>query len=1096
MAVMLLLCTPSPANAQESCTPPLARVVSMQGTAEVRRAGADWKAAGLDTALCAGDALRVGARSRAALLLSNETTVRLDQGTTLTLTPPDPRGATLLEQISGGLHVITRTPRPFRVKTPFVNANVEGTEFEVRVETDAATISVYEGQVVAANDLGNLKVGTGERAIAPRGLAPYKDLLIRSADAVAWTLYFPSVFDALSTAGPPGTPEDIAIHRAAELYRGGDAAAALQALEAVGDSNLPVRVAVYRGALLLAVGRLDEARPLIEQVLRADSGNVDAHALLAIVALVQNDKETALQMAQSGTSLGPKSPAAQIALSYVQQGRFRLDEARAAIQRALELDPRNALAWARLAELEMSLGQIGQALDAARHSSELGPQVSRAHAVGGFANLTRADVGAAKTSFERAIVLDPADPLPRLGMGLAKIRDGDLKGGRVELEIASVLDPKNSLLRSYLGKAYYEERRDSLAATQFKLAEAADTSDPTPWLYDAILKQALNRPVEALQDLQRSIDLNDNRAVYRSRLLLDADQATRTAALARIDSDIGFDRLTLSVGSASIGDDPTSSSAHRLLADAYTDLSRHEIARSSELLQSQIRQPLGLNPIQLQLADDRYVVLRGSGPEAAGYNEYNALFSRDGAQLEANALFGTQHTHGDQLIASGVSGRWGYAVGQLAYGTEGYRDNDDFSKHVIDGFLQYQYGESLGVQIELRRSDTVFGDPVLRFDPLLFFPDRNNVTTTSYRLGGHYRVDPHSEVLASLIAVDSDSSDDVDGTPLIAQKFRTRVAELQHVWREDRFSLVSGVGTYSEATRTTFAGAPSDAKPRAHNAYAYATVKAWNGRARFVLGASDDHLEAGDGLNGSKDQFNPKVGVSWDLTADTTLRAAYFRVLKRRFFASQTLEPTQVAGFNQFFDDQNGTSAARAGIALDHRLSDHLFVGWEASGRNLHVPQDFTSGEVFDWKEREVAAHVYWAPNARTALSARYLYERFTRPLTFPGQELFTAVTTQRLPVQIDVRVPSGLSIRLAETLVRQTGTFFSSSLSPDPVSGSASFWVTDASLGYRLPGRLGMVSLDVKNLFDRRFQFQETDFFAPAFARRRTVLARASLTF
>ena len=82
-----------------------------------------------------------------------------------------------------------------------------------------------------------------------------------------------------------------------------------------------------------------------------------------------------------------------------------------------------------------------------------------------------------------------------------------------ETEIAASLDPNNSLFRSYLGKAYYEEKRGKTASTQFSMAKELDPNDPTPWFYDAILKQSVNRPVEALHDLQKSISLNDNRAV-------------------------------------------------------------------------------------------------------------------------------------------------------------------------------------------------------------------------------------------------------------------------------------------------------------------------------------------------------------------------------------------------------------------------------------------------------------------------------------------------------------------------------------------------------------------------------------------------------
>lgn len=117
-------------------------------------------------------------------------------------------------------------------------------------------------------------------------------------------------------------------------------------------------------------------------------------------------------------------------------------------------------------------------------------------------------------------MLDQAAPLPRLGLGLAKIREGHLLDGGRELEIAASLDPNNATVRSYLGKTYYEEKRTPLDEREYNVAKQLDPKDPTPYFYDAIAKQTTNRPVEALQDLEKAIELNDNRAVYRSELLL------------------------------------------------------------------------------------------------------------------------------------------------------------------------------------------------------------------------------------------------------------------------------------------------------------------------------------------------------------------------------------------------------------------------------------------------------------------------------------------------------------------------------------------------------------------------------------------------
>ena len=232
--------------------------------------------------------------------------------------------------------------------------------------------------------------------------------------------------------------------------------------------------------------------------------------------------------------------------------------------------------------------------------------------VSGFAFLAQVKTAESRAAFETAIELDNADPLSRLGLGLAIIRDGDLDAGGREIEIAASLDPNNSIVRSYLGKTYFEEKRTDLDGREYAIAKELDPNDPTPWFYDAIRKQTINRPVEALQDMQKSIELNDNRAVYRSRLLLDQDLAARSASLGRIYNDLGFQQLGLVEGWKSVNTAPSDYSAHRLLADLYAALPRHEIARVSELLQSQLLQPINITPVQPQLAESNLFITRPS----------------------------------------------------------------------------------------------------------------------------------------------------------------------------------------------------------------------------------------------------------------------------------------------------------------------------------------------------------------------------------------------------------------------------------------------------------------------------------------------------
>src|SRR4030067_413113 len=111
---------------------------------------------------CPGYAPRTGARSRAALVLANETIVRLDQLTTLTLSGLDDQATSWVDLLHGAAHFLSRTPRALKVKTPYVNAGVEGTEFVVRADRDEGSVTVLEGRVRADNPQGVVVLGGGE----------------------------------------------------------------------------------------------------------------------------------------------------------------------------------------------------------------------------------------------------------------------------------------------------------------------------------------------------------------------------------------------------------------------------------------------------------------------------------------------------------------------------------------------------------------------------------------------------------------------------------------------------------------------------------------------------------------------------------------------------------------------------------------------------------------------------------------------------------------------------------------------------------------------------------------------------------------------
>ena len=76
----------------------------------------------------------------------------------------------------------------------------------------------------------------------------------------------------------------------------------------------------------------------------------------------------------------------------------------------------------------------------------------------------------------------------------------------------------------------------------------------------------------------------------------------------------------------------------------YAARPRHEIARSSELLQAQLLQPININPVQPRLAETDLNILTGAGPGEAAFNEFTPLLERDRLQLTVSCVAGNHET--------------------------------------------------------------------------------------------------------------------------------------------------------------------------------------------------------------------------------------------------------------------------------------------------------------------------------------------------------------------------------------------------------------------------------------------------------------------
>jgi tetratricopeptide (TPR) repeat protein len=1088
------------ARAEETDNSWVSKVISVQGRIAVKRSGdSEWQPARLNDTLFGGDQLRVEANSRAGIVLRNDAVLRLDQNTTLVFTEIEKETTFIFRLLRGAANFFSRRPRSLKVLTPFVNGVVEGTEFYVQVGVDRTRIDLFEGRLLAFNPYGETQLSGGQGVTAMEGSAPRVRLLVRPRESVQWAIYYSPVL----AVGAGDTPH--ALQDAVQAYDKGRILEALNDLNQVAEDSRDSQFYTLRAALLLHNGSISRAQDDITQALFLNPEYSEAFALRAIIAVVQNRSEEAMGIAQNAVRLNPDSAAAHLALSYAYQAAFDLNNALEAARTAVARVPENATAHARLAELRLSLGKRKAGVQSARKAVEINPNSSHANAMLGFAYLTQINIGKARNAFEKSIALDSAAPMPRLGLGLAKIRDGDLAQGRAEIEIAAGLDPLNALIRSYLGKAYFDEKRGPLDETQFDIAKSLDPKDPTPWFYDAIRKQTLNRPGEAVQDLQESIKRNNNRAIYRSRLLLDEDLAARSAALGRIYIDLSFQEKALREGARSLRTDPANYSAHRLLADVYASRPRHEISQVSELLQSQLLQPLNLTPVPPQSAENTLVVSEHTGPPGAAFNEFNPLFTRDRLTFQLGGAVGDNAAWSDDVSAAGLYKRLSFSAGHYHFETEGFRPNNDLEKDIYNSFIQAALSPRTSIQLEYRQKEVFHGDLELRFDPQ-DFSDSQRITRDEKipRFGFHHAVDERHHFIGSIILNNTEYTlfkRQVGGPgpfgPVIAIEEREEEddaynAEGQYLYKGNRLNLAVGAGYYEQnieqTVSTLVTSGPitlldlpnqrTDVEVWHANAYAYALLEA-HAKLDVTVGVSGDVFSKGEV---EPRQINPKFGFNWYLTPALTVRGAAFRSFKRSLVTSQTVEPTQVAGFVQFFDDYGATDAKRYGLGLDWQLAEKTYCGTEVTHHDMTHPRESAgTGAIRDEEhmERHHRAYLYWLPRPQVAVSAEYLFDDYERGTVWVDSTRPFKLRTHALPLTVAYFHPSGMFLKTRGTYFNQQVETLASTTSDIEIQRD-SFSLIDATIGYRLPRRYGIITFTVSNLLDTEFNFQDTNFLSP----------------
>lgn len=924
-----------------------------------------------------GDRLVAQKGARATIRLNDLTDFQLREYTSIQLV--EENGTCVLNVFHGALYLFSRDrPREVQFRTPHAGGGVRGTEYEVRVADEGTVVTLFDGAVVLTNLWGATNVTAGQVAVVEPGKAPRIPLVV--TNGVQWWLHYPAILDLNELKVPDAAASEL--RRAITAWKHGDQLAAVREYPA---DRVPTTDAerLFLASLRLASGEVQSAELLLQEV--------TSEALVA-----QGIRELILSVTGTNWTIGPEPGTASgwLGRSYLRQARLELALAREAARTATSLDPEFGLAWARLAELEFSFGDFAKANRALQEALRLSPGHAPAHSLKGFLAAGRNQNREAEAAFDRAIQLDPSLGDGWLGRGLIGFRTGRSYEGLRDLQTAATRERQRSVLRSYLGKGFAEVNDSEHAAAEFALASRLDPRDPMPWLHSALMRYSRNQVNEAIEDLERSLSLNDERAVYRSRLLLDEDRAVRATSLARLYQRAGMEEVAVREAALAVSADYSNPGAHLFLADAFNALRdpsrfnlRYETAWFNELL----------------LANALSSVESGLLSPSLSQQEYSKLFTRDGHRFSS---FGEARSDGQiRQVATdaGVYGRLSYSVDLDWQHNDGTRINNDLNRTEVYTQLKGRIGDDDTLMVLAKLEEYEAGDNFQYQNPKYGRPDYRFSEQQHPNLVGIWR-HPYGPGATSLLMVgrlennqqfqDQFATNNIlvyqtknpipELIPFVLRsvdytgKLEVYVAEANQILESERNLLVAGgrfqTGRFqssdlllgesgtaasfgdSSALANTFQSTASDSDFNRISAYLYDSFRVLPDLS-LTAGAALERMEKpvnfrnppiGQGTTTLAGIF-PKSALTWRISDAAVVRGMYAQSLGGvSLDESYRLEPVQLAGFSQaartvipesLVGSVSGHRLELGGAALDLKVHPGTYLGVQATTTRSSVDQ-------------------------------------------------------------------------------------------------------------------------------------------------------------
>jgi tetratricopeptide (TPR) repeat protein len=377
----------------------------------------------------------------------------------------------------------------------------------------------------------------------------------------------------------------------AQLYiNSGDKA---KAEDAIGklvplDSNLYRRIEV--SDLYARSGNLNQSISTLQEVIKADPGNLSARSRLADLHIANKEYDKAVQIADEVLKTDPKQAQALLWKGRVLLAQNKTQDAIAQLQAAVRNEPNSAtiryylaaaylqsndrqkaenelteavrtagafvMPYATLAQLKLEAGDNESAARYARQAKGVNPSFPEARLILALATKDVAEFKDVSALLKPQVDKNPNDSLLRQRYGTALQGQGDYIGAEAQFDAALKLQPGSIPVVSDLMRVYLAERKPDKAIQRLKELIAQNPPQPALWQLLAEVYATQNDNPHVEEALKKAVEIDPKNVAAKVNL---------TAFYQRM----GESQKSVGIYEQLVQDDPSNLGVKRALAELY-----------------------------------------------------------------------------------------------------------------------------------------------------------------------------------------------------------------------------------------------------------------------------------------------------------------------------------------------------------------------------------------------------------------------------------------------------------------------------------------------------------------------------------------------